>query len=76
MAKVNIEVSLPDGMLQDFLQHLRDFDTQHDPLRQSLIHIAIGIEAANMTASEIEHIFKRIRPPFENQWVFPGTGKT
>jgi branched-subunit amino acid aminotransferase/4-amino-4-deoxychorismate lyase len=72
---VRLEITLPDEHLQALLQHLRDFDIQHDPERRGLVHIAIGIEAANLDAATIQRIFSNIRPPFEDQFIFQGVGK-
>jgi hypothetical protein len=73
--KIRLEVSLPDELLQAFLQHLRDFDTLHDPERKQLVHLAIGIEAPDLAAETIQGIFDSIRPPFEHRWVYQGAGK-
>ena len=68
MATLRLEITLPDELLQAYLQTLRDFDTQHH------IEIAIGIEAPGLDAATVQQIFRNIRPPFENQWVFQGPG--
>jgi hypothetical protein len=73
MATLRLEITLPDELLQAFLQHLRNFDTEHDPERRGTIHLAIGIES-KLPAATIQNIFRSIRPPFENEWVFQGPG--
>lgn len=72
---LRLEITIPDEYLQALLQHLRDFDMKHDPERGGLIHLAIGIEAADLDAGTIQRIFSSIRPPFEDQFVFQGIGK-
>jgi hypothetical protein len=71
MVRVKMEITLPDEFLQALLQHVRDFDTTHDPERKSLVHISIGLEAPNLSAATIQSIFRNVQPPFENEWVFP-----
>lgn len=74
MATIRLEVGLPNELLQAFLQAIRDFDMHHDPERKSLIHLDIGIEAPGLDAAAIQAIFRNVRPPFENEWVFQPPG--
>lgn len=69
---ITVEASIPDDVLREFLQHLRNFDTAHDPERTGHIHLEIGVEAPGITASTMQQIFDSIRPPFENKFVMQG----
>jgi hypothetical protein len=71
MVRVKMEITLPDELLQALLQHVRDFDTTHDAERRNLVHIAIGLEAPNLSAATVQAIFRNVHPPFEQEWVFP-----
>jgi hypothetical protein len=75
MTRVTLEIKLPDELLQPLLQHVRDFDTKYDPEHESLIHLAIGVEAPEIPAATIQGIFRSIRPPFENEYVLQGRGE-
>lgn len=72
MVKVTMEIAMPDEFLQAFLQHFRDFDLQHDPKRTGRIHINFGIEAPHLPVATMQAIFHSIRPPFDEEWTFPG----
>lgn len=74
MTKVTMELIMPDELLQAFLQHMRDFDTRHDPEHKDLVKMAIGVEAPDLPAATLETIFRNVRPPFEEERVYPGKG--
>jgi hypothetical protein len=71
MIRLTLEATMPDELLQAFLQHLRDFDLLHDPKREGRVHLSFGIEAPNLPADTVLAIFHSIRPPFEEEWTFP-----
>jgi hypothetical protein len=62
MAIVKLEVSLPDHLLQPFLQHLRNYESAHS----EFVHAAILItDSGAMTMDEVESILRSLRPPFK-----------
>jgi hypothetical protein len=38
MIKTVFRVTLPDELFQPFMQHIRDFDMQHDPNHEGRVH--------------------------------------
>lgn len=71
MIRMTIEATMPDELLQAFLQHIRDFDIAHDPKRVGRIHLNFGVEAPDLPVGTVQAIFHNIRPPFEEEWTFP-----
>lgn len=68
MSKITVEASIPDELLQEFLQHLRNFDTSHS----GRMHLEIGIEARGLSKSDVQQIFSSVRPPFAQQIIMQG----
>lgn len=60
MAKVDFEITVPDRLLQSFLQHLRDFDAQH----MNEVQMKMWVTETDLTPKEMEEIFCSLRPPF------------
>jgi hypothetical protein len=54
--KLTITAELPQELLKEFLQHLRDFDTEHDDCVFRII------AATEMTIDELERMFDQIDP--------------
>jgi hypothetical protein len=59
-ARIRIELTLKDELLQEFLQHIRNFDARH----MQDIQLQLGVEVPNMKGEELERILKSIKPPF------------
>lgn len=74
MAMIRLEINLPDELIQAFLQAVRNFDIGHDPGRTGLVHIMMGIEAPTLSAQTVQAIFNSIRPPFDQEGIFPQPG--
>jgi len=69
---VTVEAQMPDELLQQFLQHLRNFDIYYDPQRVGHIHLEIGVEAPDLSADTMSQIFSAIRPPFTHKIITQG----
>ena len=72
MVTLTIEATIPDALLQQLLQHLRDFDLWHDPQREGRVHLEIGVEAPGLPAAAVHQVFNSIRPPFDHKIVMQG----
>lgn len=72
MIRLTMEATMPDELLQHFLQHVRNFDLLHDPKRDGKVHLAIGVEAPDMKASTVQQIFSSVRPPFDQKIIMQG----
>lgn len=60
-SKIRVDVDIPNELLRDFLQRIRDFDTVH---RGALGRFDIGVECPDLRAAEIEAILDSIVPKF------------
>lgn len=67
MSKISYEVELPDRLLQGFLQHIRNFESQH----MDEIHIKLWVADTKMSPEQMLALFRSIRPPFPFERVFP-----
>lgn len=61
---VNVVIDLPDELLQEFVQHMRDFDTKHDPNHEDIVRLSIGVIGSEMTAARVEQAMRNVQPPF------------
>lgn len=62
--KVSVTVDLPKHLLQEYVQHIRDFDTKHDVGKKSDVQFVI-LMSGDITPSEGEHVIRSIKPPFD-----------
>jgi hypothetical protein len=69
--KLTVEVDVPKELYRDFLQHLRDFDTAHDPNHIGRIHFEMMADCRTMTTEECRAVFASLDPPFEYETVIP-----
>ena len=69
MAKINVSVDLPDGLLRDFLQAIRDFDAKHDPNHAGSVQFKLHAVATGIPVERMREIFKSLDPPFECEFV-------
>jgi hypothetical protein len=60
--KIQLTAELPDALYGPFLQHLRDFDTKHDPRHEGIVKFYTATNT-EMTAEEISKIAAGIYPP-------------
>jgi hypothetical protein len=63
MAKLVIAATVPDTMLGEWLQHLRDFDAAHPGC-----HFSLVADAPELSLSEVEAVID-IDPPFAQRLV-------
>jgi len=59
MANIYIKGSLPDGMIEDFLQYFRDYE--HEREQEMLMEIIVNIPNGN--ENEMKKIFDSVNPP-------------
>jgi hypothetical protein len=58
-ARVLVDVELPEGLLREFFQHVRDFDSRYPECRINM-HAESG-----QSTEEIRRIFASLVPPIE-----------
>ena len=58
--RVKLSVDLPQNLLYEFLQHIRDFDARHS--RE--VTMAIFAACPDMKSADMHSILKRVKPPF------------
>lgn len=58
-ALLQVVVEMPDDLLQEFIQHCRDFDATHADCEMKIL-----AKADDKTVEEMEAIFSAIHPPF------------
>lgn len=68
MASAFIRATVPDALLQEWLQHLRDFDAAHPGC-----HFEIGVDTPEMS---VANMLKSVQvdPPFPVQGYFKRGG--
>jgi hypothetical protein len=59
-ATMQIVAELPDDLIQEFIQYVRDYDSSHPEC-----HFQMMVKADEKTVEEMEAIFSAIRPPFD-----------
>lgn len=70
MAKVRLNVSLPDALLQPFLQHVRNYETQH--FKDVALEIFVT-DNGKLQSADMVRIFESIEPPYTYRYVIkPG----
>jgi hypothetical protein len=57
--RVAVNAELPTILLEELLQHVRDFELRHFE-----VELQFQIEAPEMSGKEVEGVFDRIRPSF------------
>lgn len=65
-AEILIQAELDDDLIQAFLQHVRDFDTDHP----GQCHFRMAAVADGKTVAEMDAIFAAIRPPFTRRETY------
>jgi hypothetical protein len=60
--KVSIQVEAPNELFQKFLQHIRDFDTQHE---DHALFFQIFM-SGDLSVEEGERVMRSIQPPFDH----------
>ena len=60
-SRVAVDVFLPDDLLLEFLQHVRDFDARH----YDAVTMSISANCPGMTTDRLKEILGGIRPPFD-----------
>jgi hypothetical protein len=68
MIKAVFRVTMPDELLQPFMQMIRDFDMQHDPGHESKVHVETLIEN-DWPADKMEKILRAITPSPAHMYV-------
>ena len=61
--RITLSVELPEDLHQAFLQHLRDFDTKHDPDHKGIVTIFALSTGHKMSAEEFVRQARDITPP-------------
>ena len=56
--------TMPDNLVAEWLQHLRDFDCAHPGC-----HFETAMGGGSLTADEMEQMLKNIDPPFSHLHV-------
>lgn len=69
MAKISLEVVLPDRLLQAFLQHVRTFEAQNT----KEMHVQMWVTETGLTQEQMLAVFRSLRPAFPYEGVFPRT---
>lgn len=67
--KVEVTAEIPEELLFEFLQHIRNFDTAHS----KDVFIGIGIDAPNMSLEEVAKMYGRLKPPLPPPQFFRKT---
>jgi hypothetical protein len=62
--KIAVSVTMPDDLVGEFLQLLRDFDVKHDPNHEGKVVLQMLAEG-NQTAEQMAAVFDAIRPSME-----------
>ena len=62
--RVSIMAQLPKDLVIPFLQHMRDFDTQHDPLHEDKVLLIYFVEG-EMSHEEFRIMCASLKPPIE-----------
>jgi hypothetical protein len=57
--RVAVKAELPTILLEELLQHVRDFELRHFE-----VELQFQIEAPEMSGKEVEGVFDRITPSF------------
>jgi hypothetical protein len=57
--RVAVKADLPTILLEELLQHVRDFE-----LRHCEVELQFQIEAPQLSGKQVEGVFDRIRPSF------------
>lgn len=60
--KIHFSAELPDGLAQEFLQHLRDFDIRHDPHHENKVRLYIFPEGKCPTAEDAIKLLMSMTP--------------
>lgn len=61
--KVTCVFEIPDELYQPLLQHIRDFDTKHDPDHEDKVKCYTLAEGSSMDTEEIMKAMMSISPP-------------
>jgi hypothetical protein len=61
MIKAVFQVTLPDELLQPFMQMVRDFDMKHDPDHEGKVHFEI-LTDSNWPAEKMVEVMNAISP--------------
>ena len=59
--KVYLRVDLPDELLGEFMQAIRDFDVKHDPNHEGRVHFE-SLAESDWPLEKMAKIFKAITP--------------
>jgi hypothetical protein len=68
MIKVVFRVTVPDELLQDLMQTIRDFDMKHDPNHEGKVHFE-ALTEANWPAEKMAAILNAVSPPPKHTYV-------
>jgi hypothetical protein len=72
MGKTTVEIKghLPDELVQEFMQYIRDYDTKYDEGHESKVHFELNIFASDMSVERLRDIFASLKPPmpYYREW--------
>ena len=68
---IHVDVQMPDELLLEFLQHLRDFEAP-----RSTVHMAIGVDVPEMDVKTVQETLAKLKPPYKHRKTFRITGPT
>ena len=61
--KIALGITLPTELAGEFLQHIRDFDTKHDPEHKGIVHFVL-LSVSDDSVTKLEEIVNKIEPGF------------
>ena len=67
--RVSILAHLPKDLVMPFLQHIRDFDTEFDPLHEDKVVLVYFVEG-EMSHEEFRDMCRSIYPPIEGDIAY------
>jgi hypothetical protein len=71
--KIVFRVTLPDELLQPFMQTIRDFDVRHDPDHEGKVHFESLIES-DWPVDRMAGVLSAISPRPAHMYVCQGDG--
>lgn len=69
--KIFLKATVPDELVADFLQAIRDIDTRFDPHHQGRVHFE-SLAESEWPVEKMEKVYRALSPSFEHVIVKKG----
>ena len=66
--KITLSVEMPDGLLQEFMQTIRNFDTKYDPEHEDKIVVHMLTQSGH-TLEELKTVLSGVHPQMKETKV-------